>query len=168
MSNSINKYKDLALKVVYYTKKRQLGNKIFFATSKFQDVLDYFEKNLKDSQTFLKTSYFLNGKQLFPSDILLYYCTVDPNLRLVEEDMFLEIEELEHLDDASEPNYEKIIKPIINPFKLIVLNVKDGILQMVDFPKEKISELELDTINENFAFCNSTDSLYISWEKIFG
>ena len=167
MSNSINKYKDLALKVVYYTKKRQLGNKIFFATSKFQDVLDYFEKNLKDSQTFLKTSYFLNGKQLFPSDILLYYCTVDPNLRLVEEDMFLEIEELEHLDDASEPNYEKIIKPIINPFKLIVLNIKDGILQMVDFPKEKISELELDTINDNFAFCNSTDSLYISCGKNF-
>ena len=166
-NNSLLKYKDLALKVVYYTKKRQLGNKIFFATSKFQDVLAYFEKNIKDSQTFLKSCYFLNGKQIYPSDILLYFCTVDPNLRLVEEDMFLEIEELEHLDDASEPIYEKILKPLINPFKLIVLNVKDGILQMVDFPKEKIAELGLDTINNNFACCNSTDALYISCGKNF-
>ena len=167
MSNSLVKYKDLALKVVYYTKKRQLGNKIFFATSKFQDVLQYFERNLKDSQTFLKSCYFLNGKQIFPSDILLYFCTVDPNLRLVEEDMFLEIEELEHLDDASEPIYEKLLKPLINPFKLIILNVKDGILQMVDFPKEKISELGLDTLNNNFACCNSVDSLFLSCGKNF-
>ena len=167
MSNSLIKYKDLALKVVYYTKKRQLGNKIFFATSKFQDVLQYFEKNLKDSQTFLKSCYFLNGKQIFPSDILLYFCTVDPNLRLVEEDLFLEIEELEHLDDASEPIYEKLLKPIINPFKLIILNVKEGILQMVDFPKEKLAELGLDTLNNNFACCNSVDSLFLSCGKNF-
>ena len=167
MNNSLVKYKDLALKVIYYTKKRQLGSKIFFATSKFQDVLTYFERNIKDSQTFLKSCYFLNGKQIYPSDILLYFCTVDPSLRLVEEDMFLEIEELEHLDDASEPIYEKLLKPIINPFKLIMLNIKDGILQQVDFPKEKIEELGLDTINNNFACCNSTDSLYISCGKNF-
>ena len=167
MNNSLVKYKDLALKVIYYTKKRQLGSKIFFATSKFQDVLAYFERNIKDSQTFLKSCYFLNGKQIYPSDILLYYCTVDPSLRLVEEDMFLEIEELEHLDDASEPIYEKLLKPIINPFKLIMLNIKEGILQQVDFPKEKIEELGLDSINNNFASCNSTDSLYISCGKNF-
>jgi len=167
MNNSLVKYKDLALKVIYYTKKRQLGSKIFFATSKFQEVLAYFERNLKDSQTFLKSCYFLNGKQIYPSDILLYFCTVDPNLRLVEEDMFLEIEELEHLDDASEPICEKLLKPIINPFKLIMLNIKDGILQQVDFPKEKIEELGLDSINNNYACCNSTDSLYISCGKNF-
>ena len=167
MNNSLVKYKDLALKVIYYTKKRQLGNKIFFATSRFQEVLTYFEKNLKDSQTFLKSCYFLNGKQIYPSDILLYFCTVDPNLRLVEEDMFLEIEELEHLDDASEPIYEKLLKPLINPFKLIILNIKEGILQMVDFPKEKITEMGLDTLNNNYACCNSTDALYISCGKNF-
>ena len=61
-------------------------------------------------QTFLKSCYFLNGKQIYPSDILLYFCIVDPSLRLVEEDMFLEIEELEHLDDASEPIHEKLLK----------------------------------------------------------
>ena len=38
--NSLSKYKDLALKVVYYTKKRQIGNKFFLATSKFQEVLE--------------------------------------------------------------------------------------------------------------------------------
>ena len=167
MNNSLIKYKDLALKVIYYTKKRHLGQAIFFATSKFQEVLAYFEKNLKDSQTFLKSCYFLNGRQIYPSDILLYFCTVDPNLRLVEEDMFLEIEELEHLDDASEPIYEKLIKPLINPFKLIFMNIKEGILQMIDFPKDKISELELDTLNNNYACCNSTDSLYISQGKNF-
>ena len=50
MLSSLVKYKDLALKVIYYTKRRQLGSKIFFATSKFQEVLLYFEKNLKDPQ----------------------------------------------------------------------------------------------------------------------
>ena len=167
MSTSLIKYKDLALKVVYYTKKRQLGSKIFFATSKFQEVLEYFEKNLKDSQTFLKSCYFLNGKQIYPSDILLYFCIVDPSLRLVEEDMFLEIEELENLDDASEPIYEKLIKPLINPFKLIILNVKDGKLQKVDFAQEKMKELELDTLNENYACCNTNEALYISCGKNF-
>ena len=167
MSTSLIKYKDLALKVVYYTKRRQLGSKIFFATSKFQEVLEYFEKNLKDSQTFLKSCYFLNGKQIYPSDILLYFCIVDPSLRLVEEDMFLEIEELENLDDASEPIYEKLIKPLINPFKLIILNVKDGKLQKVDFAQEKMKELELDTLNENYACCNTNEALYISCGKNF-
>ena len=165
MSTSLIKYKDLALKVIYYTKTRQLGSKIFFATSKFQDVLQYFERNLKDSQTFLKSCYFLNGKQIYPSDTLLYFCTVDPSLRLVEEDMFLEIEELEHLDDASEPIFERLLKPLINPFRLIILNIKEGILQMVDFPKEKLAELGLDTLTDNFACCNSTDSLYLSCGK---
>ena len=167
MSTWLIKYKDLALKVVYYTKRRQLGSKIFFATSKFQEVLEYFEKNLKDSQTFLKSCYFLNGKQIYPSDILLYFCIVDPSLRLVEEDMFLEIEELENLDDASEPIYEKLIKPLINPFKLIILNVKDGKLQKVDFAQEKMKELELDTLNENYACCNTNEALYISCGKNF-
>ena len=165
MSTSLIKYKDLALKVIYYTKTRQLGSKIFFATSKFQDVLQYFERNLKDSQTYLKSCYFLNGKQIYPSDTLLYFCTVDPSLRLVEEDMFLEIEELEHLDDASEPIYERLLKPLINPFRLIILNIKEGILQMVDFPKEKLAELGLDTLTDNLACCNSTDSLYLSCGK---
>ena len=52
MNNSLVKYKNLALKVIYYTKKRQLGSKIVFSTSKLQDVLAYFERNIKDSQTF--------------------------------------------------------------------------------------------------------------------
>ena len=166
MSNSLVKYKDLALKVIYYTKRRTLGTKIFFATSKFQEVLLYFEHNLKDPQTFLKSSYFLNGKQIFPNDILLYFCTVDPNLRLVEEDLYVEIEELEHIDDSSEPIYEKLLKPLINPFKLIILNINEGILQMVDFPKDKIHEYGFDTItNNNFACCNSPEALYISYQK---
>ena len=142
MYTSLVKYKDLALKVIYYTKKRQLGTKIFFATSKFQEVLFFFERNLKDSQTFLKSSYFLNGKQIFPNDILLYFCTVDPNLRLVEQDLYLEIEELENIDDSSEPIYERLLKPLINPFKLVILNMKEGILQMVDFPKGKLKDLD--------------------------
>ena len=167
MSISLINYKDLALKVVYFTKKRQLGSKIFFATSKFQEVLEYFEKNLKDSQTFLKSCYFLNGKQIYPSDILLYFCIVDPSLRLVEEDLFLEIEELESLDDASDPINEKLIKPLINPFSLIILNTKEGILQQADFPKEKIEEYGLDSLNENYACCNSNDALYISYGKNF-
>ena len=168
MSNSLVKYKDLALKVIYYTKRRTLGTKIFFATSKFQEVLLYFEHNLKDPQTFLKSSYFLNGKQIFPNDILLYFCTVDPNLRLVEEDLYVEIEELEHIDDSSEPIYEKLLKPLINPFKLIILNINEGILQMVDFPKDKIHEYGFDTItNNNFACCNSPEALYISYQKNF-
>ena len=168
MFNSLVKYKDLALKVIYYTKRRHIGSKIFFATSKFQDVLLYFEKNLKEPQTFLKSSYFLNGKQIFPNDILLYFCTVDPNLRLVEEDLFVEIEELEHIDDSSEPIYDKLLKPLINPFKLIILNVKEGILQMVDFPKDKFKNFEFDSlVNNNYACCNSPDALYISYQKNF-
>jgi hypothetical protein len=35
---------------------------------------------------------------------------VDPNLRLVEEDLFIEIEELERIDDSSEPIYTIKIK----------------------------------------------------------
>lgn len=165
MNTFLAKYKDLALKVIYYTKKRQLGTKIFFATSKFQDVLQYFEQNLKDSQTYLKPCYLLNGKQIFPSDVLLYFCTVDPNLRLVEEDLFLEVEEFENLDDASEPIYEKLLTPSINPFKIYILNPKDGVLQLIDYPKEQVVQNGLDNLNENFACCNSTDSLYISYGK---
>ena len=168
MNISLAKYKDLPLKVTYYTKKRHLGTKIFLAKSRFQDVLLYFEKNLKDSRTFLKSCYFLNGKQIFPNDILLYYCTVDPHLRLVEEDLFIEIEELELIDDSSEPAFQKLLKPVINPFKLIILNIKEGVLQMVDFPKDKIKQFGFDgLINNNYACCNSLDALFISFGKNF-
>ena len=167
MYTSLVRYKDLALNVVYYTKTRQLGSKVFNATSKFQDIIDYFEKYLKEPQTFLKSSYFLNGKQIYPSDILLYFCTVDPNLHLVEEDMYLEIEELEHLDDTSDPIYEKLLKPVIDPFRLILLNIKEGIMQQVDFSQEKIKEFGFDIINNNFASCNTPDALYISCGKDF-
>ena len=167
MNDFVTKYKDLALKVIYFTKKRTLGEKVFFATSKFQDVLTYFEKKLKDSQTFLKSSYLLNGKQIYPSDILLYFCTIDPNLQLVEEDMFLEIDELEKLDDSSDPIYEKLLTPVINPFKIMILNVKKSIIQQAIFPKEKIIEFGLDTLNKNYACCNSTDSFYLSCGKNF-
>ena len=167
MLNSLIKYKDLPLKVTYYSKKRQIETKIFFATSKFKDILEYFDKNLKEPQTFLKSSYFLNGKQIYPTDTLLYFAIIDPNLCLVEQDMFVEIEELEHLDDSSEPIYEKLLKPVIDPFKLIILNIKEGILQQADFPKEKIEEFGFDTLNNNFACCNSTDALYISCGKNF-
>ena len=167
MNNFITKYKDLALKVIYYTKKRTLGEKIFFATSQFQDVLTYFEKTLKDSQTFLKSSYLLSGKQIYPSDILLYFCTIDPNLQLVEEDMFLEIDELEKLDDSSDPIYEKLLTPIINPFKIMILNIKESIIQEAIFPKEKIIQYGLDTLNNNYACCNSLDSFYLSCGKNF-
>ena len=115
----------------------------------------------------MKFCYFLNGKQIFPDDTLLYYCTVDQNLRLVEEELFLEVEELEHLDDSSEPIYETLLKPLIDPFKLLILNIKDGIIQVVDFSNEKIKEFGLDEINNNYACCNSTDSLYISCGKNF-
>ena len=167
MNTSLIKYKDLPLNVVYYTKTRQLGSKVFFATSKFQDVIDYFDKNLKDPQTFLKSSYFLNGKQIYPTDILLYFCTVDPNLQLVEEDLFLEIEELEHLDDASDPIYEKLFKPVFDPFKLMILNIKEGIMQQVEFPPEKIKEYGFDNLNNNYACCNSSDAFYMSCGKDF-
>ena len=36
MNISLAKYKDLPLKVTYYTKKRHLGTKIFLAKSRFK------------------------------------------------------------------------------------------------------------------------------------
>ena len=71
------------------------------------------------------------------------------HLRLVEEDLFIEIEELELIDDSSEPFYQKLLKPVINSFKLIILNVKEGVLQMVDFPKDKIKEFGFDLLINN-------------------
>ena len=167
MSNFENKYKDLPLKVIYYTKNRTIGEKIFFGTSKFQDALTYFDKNLKDSQTFLKSSYLLNGKQICPSDILLYLCTIAPNLHLLEEDIFIEIDELEKLDDSNDPIYEKLLTPIINPFKILILNIKESIIQQAVFPEEIIIKFDLDTLNNNYACCNSIDSFYLSCGKNF-
>ena len=165
MYKLLNKYKDLPLKVIYYTKYRKIAEVLFFATSKFQDVLTYFEENLKDSQTFLKSSYLLNGKQICPSDILLYFCTMDPNLHLLEEDISIEIDELEKLDDSNDPIYEKLLTPVINPFKIIILNVKESIIQQAIFPEEMIIKLGLDTLNDNYACCNSIDSFYLSYGK---
>ena len=107
----INKYRSLALRVIYYTKNRKIGEKIFCATVKFQEILDYFMQKLKDDRTFLKKSYFWNGKQIYPSDIMLYFCTLDPSLRLVEEDIMIEVEEVDILDDINDKPVDKIIIP---------------------------------------------------------
>ena len=92
---------------------------------------------------------------------------MDPNLHLLEEDISIEIDELEKLDDSNDPIYEKLLTPVINPFKIIILNVKESIIQQAIFPEEMIIKLGLDTLNDNYACCNSIDSFYLSYGKNF-
>ena len=58
--------------------------------------------------------------------------------------------------------YEKIFLPKINPFRLYIYSLKENLISLKTFSKEKIISTKLSKLNSQFSYCNSFNNLFIS------
>ena len=59
-------------------------------------------------------------------------------------------------------NYEKILQPKINPFRLFIYSLKENSIILKSFSQEKIISTKLSKLNSQFSYCNSFHDLFIS------
>lgn len=165
---------EIPVLVTYYTNSKILCKKEFGSFAHFGSVLNYFERNIKNnnSQIKLKQKYFLNDKEIEDNDLLINLIqSLDKNKNkskiITEANLSIEIEEqqknnLNFAENKSTSIYTKILQPKSNPFGIYILNPKDYSIFLKQFSlKEEIAK-ELNKLNENSAYCNSTNDLYIS------
>ena len=165
---------EIPVLVTYYTNSRILCKKEFGSFAHFGSILNYFERFIKNnsSQINLKQKYFLNEKEIEDNDLLINLIqsldkNKDKNRIITEANLSIEIEEEQKNNLILSKNnntsiYSKILQPKPNPFGIYVLNPKDYSIFLKEFPLKVEKENELNKLNENSAYCNSTKDLYIS------
>ena len=156
---------EIPVLVTYYTNSRVLCTKEFGSFAHFGSVLSYFNNYIKrKGQTKLKKKYVLNNKVIDDNELLINIIqSINNNKKIIEANISLEIEEkIINISDNNFAWFSKILQPKLKPFEIIIFNPKDYSISLKKFPDSTIKEYELDKINENSAFCNSTKDLYIS------
>ena len=156
---------EIPVLVTYYTNSRVLCTKEFGSFAHFGSVLSYFNNYIKrKGQTKLKKKYVLNNKVIDDNELLINIIqSINNNKKIIEANISLEIEEkIINISDNNFAWFSKILQPKLKPFEIIIFNPKDYSINLKKFPDSTIKEYELDKINENSAFCNSTKDLYIS------
>ena len=156
---------EIQILVIYYTNSKILYKKEFSSFSTFGSVLDYFDNNIKKQQVAkLKNKYYCNNKEITNNDLLINI--IQPflkNKKILSANLSLEVEE--EKENFSEKNiswYNEILQPKSNPFGIYILNTKNYSLTLKTFTKQFEDQNELNKLNENSAYCNSSNNLYIS------
>ena len=165
---------EIPVLVTYYTNSKILCKKEFGSFAHFGSVLNYFERNIKNnnSQIKLKQKYFLNDKEIEDNDLLVNLIqSLDKNKNknqiITEANLTIEIEEeqknsINLAENKNTSIYAKILQPKSNPFGIYILNPKDYSIFLKQFSLKEERDNELNKLNENSAYCNSTNDLYVS------
>ena len=156
---------EIPVLVTYYTNSRILFTKEFGSFAHFGSVLNYLNNYIKrKGQTKLKKKYVLNNKQIGDNDLLINIIqSINKNKKIIEANLSIEIDEkIINISDNNFTWFSKILQPKLKPFEIIVFNPKDSSINVKKFSDTVLKEYELDKINENSAYCNSTKDLYIS------
>ena len=162
---------EIPVLVTYYTNSKILCKKEFGSFAHFGSVLNYFERNIKNnnSQINLKQKYFLNDKEIEDNDLLINLIqSLDKNKNknqiITEANLSIEIEEKQKNNLGFEKTsiYSKILQPKSSPFGIYILNPKDYSIFLKQFSFKEEIDNELNKLNENSAYCNSTNDLYVS------
>ena len=162
------------IQVIFYTKKRYIGEEFFDKNITLYDLKQYYKENYFDGTAILYKNYYINSIKLLDSDNI--YNIIFPYSNTSKIKIAIELREVEELkqllsltkfDDEDEQVYSQIIKPKLNPFGLIVFFTKNLSIQIEQYPKEIINKYNLDKFNTNSAYCNSPNYLFLSGENNF-
>ena len=155
---------EIPILVTYYTNSKILAQKEFGSFAHFGSVLTYFDRNIKkEGFTQLKPRYIFNNKEIDNNDILINLIQpLDKSKKIINANISIEIEEKNNISDKSFPFFSKILQPKFNSFGIYVFTPKDGTLSLEQYPTKTEIDYELNKINENSAYCNSTKELFIS------
>ena len=115
------------IQVIFYTKKRYIGEEFFQKNITLYDLKQYYKENYFDGTAILYKNYYINSIKLLDSDNI--YNIIFPYSNTSKIKIAIELREVEELkqllsltkfDDEDEQVYSQIIKPKLNPFGLIV------------------------------------------------
>ncbi len=166
--------KEFLIRVIFYTKKRYIGEEFFQKNITLYEIKQYYNQNLDDGTTLFYKNYYLNTIKINDFDIISNI--ISPEQKILEISIALELREIEELkyqfsltkfDDENDQVYSQIIKPKLNPFGLIVFFTKNNSIQIEQYPPEIIKKYNLDKFNKNYAYCNSPNFLFLSGENNF-
>ena len=166
--------KEFLIRVIFYTKKRYIGEEFFQKNITLYEIKQYYNQNLDDGTTLFYKNYYLNTIKINDFDIVSNI--ISPEQKILEISIALELREIEELkyqfsltkfDDENDEIYSQIIKPKLNPFGLIVFFTKNNSIQIEQYPPEIIKKYNLDKFNKNYAYCNSPNFLFLSGENNF-
>ena len=166
--------KEFLIRVIFYTKKRYIGEEFFQKNITLYEIKQYYNQNFDDGTTLFYKNYYLNTMKINDFDIISNI--ISPEQKILEISIALELREIEELkyqfsltkfDDEKDEIYPQIIKPKLNPFGLIVFFTKNNSIQIEQYPPEIIKKYNLDKFNKNYAYCNSPNFLFLSGENNF-
>jgi hypothetical protein len=155
---------EIPILVIYYIKSRIIHQKEFGSFSKFGELIEYFNENIKSNFIKLKKKYLLNDKEIKYDDLLIDLIQVyDKSKKIISANFSLELEEIYNIWDEENPSYKKILQPKLTPnFGIYIFYPEFGSLSLEEYPENIIKKYHLYKINNLSAFCNSYDSLFIS------
>ena len=155
--------KEIPILVIYYTKSKIICQKEFSSFSRFDNLLKFFNENIKNSEIRLKQKYLLNNKEIKNSDLLIDLIQAyDSSKKIINANFSIEIEEINNIGDENFPYFSKILQPVTNKFGIYVFTPENGSMSLEQYPDNIENEYELEKFNIYSAYCNSPNSLFIS------
>ena len=141
------------VRLILVTQKETLLNKIVSKKSTLHDILK--EEGLKEAKNYLLFGKPVHLDQKIIDLIPKNYSNLS-NIELIIEDKNILLE-----DDKI--YYEKILKPLDDPFKILVFSPNEFNISIKSYPDETIEKFGLKKFSlKSSSYCNTPDNLYIS------
>ena len=160
------------IKVIYYTDSSIIGEKRFNSNITLNEILTYFQNNLKTEETYLKPNYSFNGEEIInKSTSISDLITKNTDFKINKPNQIevkIEIGELFDVDDLEDEIFDKILIPYTEqPFQIIIYQPLDNSIGIKKFPENILSKYNLNEFNESSAFLNTKNYLFLSNNEIF-
>jgi len=159
----MNEKNENIIKAKYYTKKGIIKEGKFNSYSTFGQILDYFKKNNKNKFFKLKPKYIFNGEIVKNNQLISKLIHIDKNCSLKSAEIWIEINN-ESSDKKGEQDIiqKKILKPIKNPFSILVITPLKNSISLEKYPEYLTKKFDLYDFNYSSAYCDSPNFLFIS------
>ena len=159
----MNDKKENVITAKYYTKKVLIKEGKFNSYSTFGQILDFFKKSNTNKSFKLKSKYIFNGEIVKNNQLISKLIHIDKNCSLKSAEIWIEINNLSN-DKTGEQDLiqKKILKPIKNPFGVLVITPLTDSIALKKFPEHITKKFDLYNFNYSSAYCDSPNFLFIS------
>lgn len=168
LNNSKLPENEVPLRVKYYTPKGIIMESKLNSQTTFGDILKNFESKNKDKTKKLKNEYYLDGRKVEKKELAKTLIQNQEGYNLNEEELWVEVENVEQLDDEKVKPMTKILKPKKDPFGLFIFTPHKGSVTLEEYPEEICKKFFMNKINNSSAYCDSPKKLFLSGGNYFG
>ena len=164
----VKKYNQEKIKTIFYTNDQIIKEYWFNITSTIKEIFNYFEKHIKEEGYSLKENYKIFGKKINELFTISELIKKEKNDTIIDGEIWIEVEEDTYFDDEGDEMFYTILQPKINPFELIEYSPLKSKIKFIECSKDFILFHSLNKFTKESAFCNSTNSLFISGGEMAG